>query len=374
MTTDTKRPATDHEARGQEPFDRPDPRALAGLETLVAAVQRQFPGTLPRDGHNSTAGWIKDADRNALRVLRNVLVVPWGRVYQLHTPVPILYQSDPNDHPPLALQVGSLCVPRAALCAQRWGSTYYHWICDGLPRVLRALAARGDWPLLGYFPPFAIDTLALLGVSQLRLLPLTDDERDPTSLYQVDELLLTPYVSCGRPAREELLSVRRALRLALASSSSSCASSPTNARHIVVVRRGGSRRLTNHDEVVAAIRQSLPGEVVCEFGEGVSMRATLELFAGARAVVGVHGSGLANLVFAPDDAPLVELLSPGYANPCFWHLAAALGHPHWWVEAADASHSEHLPAMHRDVTVSPADVVATLLRALGCSPVSASIL
>ncbi len=59
--------------------------------------------------------------------------------------------------------------------------------------------------------------------------------------------------------------------------------------------------------------------------EGRSLGDQAALFADAELVVAPHGAGLTNLVFAPRDCRVVELLSDAYANWCFRYLAAASG-------------------------------------------------
>jgi capsular polysaccharide biosynthesis protein len=49
-------------------------------------------------------------------------------------------------------------------------------------------------------------------------------------------------------------------------------------------------------------------------------------FSAACCVVAPHGAGLANIVFAPPGAALVEVFHPQYRHPCYENLAAACGH------------------------------------------------
>ena len=53
------------------------------------------------------------------------------------------------------------------------------------------------------------------------------------------------------------------------------------------------------------------------------------LFGHARLVVGPHGAGLTNLIFAPAGALVYELVPQAYDNPCFRVLADNCGLLHW---------------------------------------------
>jgi hypothetical protein len=67
---------------------------------------------------------------------------------------------------------------------------------------------------------------------------------------------------------------------------------------------GRRRRILNHDEVVTVL-DAYGFETVAS--EDLSIREQIDLFAEAEAVLGVHGAGLTNAVFAPSGAHLIEL-------------------------------------------------------------------
>lgn len=58
----------------------------------------------------------------------------------------------------------------------------------------------------------------------------------------------------------------------------------------------------------------------------MSFADQVQLFGEAEIIVGPHGAGFANAVFAQPGATLIELFSPHYINGCFWALANACGH------------------------------------------------
>jgi capsular polysaccharide biosynthesis protein len=61
------------------------------------------------------------------------------------------------------------------------------------------------------------------------------------------------------------------------------------------------------------------------YAEGVPWLEQVRRFAAAEVIAGLHGAGLANLVFAPPDATLLELFPPDYFNDCYARLAVTAG-------------------------------------------------
>jgi glycosyl transferase family 61 len=103
-------------------------------------------------------------------------------------------------------------------------------------------------------------------------------------------------------------------------------------RRLFVARTGAAiRRLLNQDEVAAALRGRLGFELVDP--AALTLEEQVEAFRGASVIVGPHGAGLANAVFAARPRLLVEFC---HTQPqLFYHsLAFALGASHYTIDAA----------------------------------------
>ena len=85
----------------------------------------------------------------------------------------------------------------------------------------------------------------------------------------------------------------------------------------------------------------------------LSFREKVDLFAGARAVVGPVGAGLVNIVFCPEGTPLVELLPRNLVVPDYLDLTARLDMPHYPLICAREAESGHRATADRqdDLTV-----------------------
>jgi len=87
-------------------------------------------------------------------------------------------------------------------------------------------------------------------------------------------------------------------------------------------RRAKRRRLVNEAELEARLGRM---GFVCLQPELRSVAEQAALFSAAKWVVAPHGAGLANLVFAPPGALLVELFHPDNQNQTYRNLARACG-------------------------------------------------
>lgn len=94
------------------------------------------------------------------------------------------------------------------------------------------------------------------------------------------------------------------------------------------------RGLANFDELMPAFHRH--GFEVVELS-GMTFDAQVALFREASHVVGVHGAGLTNILFAPRDCAVLEILPPLVATRAYWILASAIGQRYSAVIADDAT-------------------------------------
>jgi|GEM_PF-989424 len=137
-------------------------------------------------------------------------------------------------------------------------------------------------------------------------------------------------------------------------------------------REQTNRRLLNEDAVEAMLAQMgfriiVPGEM--------TVPAQIEAFARARVVVAPHGAALANMVFAPPEATLVEICSSAILHMGeVRYLAGAAGQQVRTVVSEDlgAAPAGGGPEMHRDYRVSVEALRATVSDVLGARSAAAS--
>lgn len=99
---------------------------------------------------------------------------------------------------------------------------------------------------------------------------------------------------------------------------------PDLPRHLFLARRG-TRSISNQAEIEAVLA---PRGFVTLFPEDLSPADQLQLFNTAEAIVGIHGAGLAPLLYCHPDAPLrhlVEILPCGHMTDFYRLMAQQVG-------------------------------------------------
>jgi capsular polysaccharide biosynthesis protein len=195
------------------------------------------------------------------------------------------------------------------------GSNYFHWLFEAVGSVLLArefMPANTRLAVRAGIEPFQVDALVLAGAARELICELPVDH-----LVEFPVLYLPPRAVAGGshfvpPVVESLrtLTPRRVKR----------------DRRLYVAREDAKvKRLVNHDEVLATLRRHGFSVVLAE---GLPVREQIDLFSDAEAVVGAHGAGLANTVFCPPGAVLIELQPAGYKRAraeVYGNLAAVCG-------------------------------------------------
>ncbi len=258
-----------------------------------------------------------------------VAIVPQGRLVSADgiviTPDDLVARESAWDDQHLAdtglvseqrLPVATSVEGAAASLISRWCDAYYHWITDALPRLrILELAGVPEVPLV---VPAALTSwqrrsLELLGIpsEQLR-------RHDGRALRAERLLWPRPAAVTGHTPAWACAWLRERL------------GAPTQARTrklYVTRRRERSRRVSNEHEL---------SELLASYGfeqldpGALPLDEQIQAFSEASVIVGPHGGGLTNLVFA-QRAVVVELFEPSYVNPCFYALATRSGHRYWYL-------------------------------------------
>ena len=202
----------------------------------------------------------------------------------------------------------------------RWHRNYYHWLVYHLPQVMMLQAlGQSDRMLIprdGRLSAVIGDSLAALGVDANEVRPV------PTGALRVDPL----WVVESDRFDPGLL---RALRARIA-----VPGGPPTRRVCLSRELAKKRRLADGGNAFGFL-ESAAFEVVQ--AERLTFREQAALASETGILVGVHGAGLANMVFMPEGSHVVELAHPRYPSPQFYALAAALGLGYWllWGTPAD---------------------------------------
>lgn len=213
---------------------------------------------------------------------------------------------------------------------------YYHWLADYFPRLgLAALPPALPLLVNRDLAGFQRDCLAAVGIGAERLLPV-----DLPAVIHCAELVAPVAATHRQKLHPEAAAwLRRVF----------APGAPTEApRRLYVSRRDATlRRVVNEADLVAAL--AARGFVALVPG-AMSVKAQAQAFSQAKIILGPHGAGLANMIFAPPGAAVIELSAGLRLHPAFMeNLARDLGHRFGRLQCAP------LPAREQRNTVNEQD-------------------
>lgn len=227
----------------------------------------------------------------------------------------------------------------------RLDSNYFHWLIDtcGQLEGLRVYCERtGVEPVIvvrAGAPRFVRESLAILGLDPESVLEwpirsssdLPTDDGGPVAIH-VPTLVVSAWRGYRHGSSRKSLAWLRAAFLhgALGERHFSRANRERGGMFYIQRPRPAWRTIVNDD----AVRTYLEGrsfQVVRP--EEYSLRDQISLFSRASVIVGMHGAGLTNILFAPN-AKLVELVG-SYGGPEYFSMCSGLGNQYTRVQCED---------------------------------------
>jgi hypothetical protein len=211
-----------------------------------------------------------------------------------------------------------------------WATEYYHWLTDYLVQVFAIETYRNRTncdPLVvipSDPPAWLRDSLSLAGIPRTRTVEWTGTRVHCARLAVGSARRHTASTNDGyihSPAALARLGERLRAAVDVEDDDPRC---------LYVSRADAAdRRVRNEDELLDTLdaygfERLVPGDH--------SFEEQVRRFANAEFVVGPHGAGLTNLIFA-EEATLVELFG-SYHNACFFALARGMGHEYACVNAS----------------------------------------
>lgn len=226
---------------------------------------------------------------------------------------------------------------------------YYHWLHDTLERLFRVmewLPEDTKYIVPDNLQPYQRETLRLVGIEEHQLTQFCGDE-----VWDLETLYFSNHTnnsgSHRREADEWLRdNIMRTYRI-----------EPTAPRRRIFISRraAGSRTLANEQAVEEYLQRF--GFETC-VPETLSLRDQVKLSAEAETVVSTHGSGLTNILFAPQGLIVVDMIPPSMMHLAyvFWAMSEELSHRYWYFQIEDV-----LRADHRADTYVPMDKLAATI-------------
>ena len=201
---------------------------------------------------------------------------------------------------------------------------YYHWLLDSLPR-LHLVQKAGLWESIDYFliynreHRFAMEMLLAMGIRDEQII----DTRAAPHLRAQQLVVTSPVRGTGRHAPTWVGAFLKKEFWPLTQQPGSRPFSP----FVYVSRRDASfRRVRNEAEVEELLSNyGFESYALAE----LSFREKVTLFAGARAVVGPVGAGMANILFCQPGTPFIEFLPHNFVVADNLDLTTRLHMPHY---------------------------------------------
>jgi len=200
-----------------------------------------------------------------------------------------------------------------------WSShNYFHFLTEAIPK-LRLFAKAGVQVDKLYAPmsrPYHREMFELFGIDTKRIIPESHHAH-----VQADNVYVPNHRRQVRREETQFL-----YDTAAQQPWSKVAQEPRK-RVYVSRSRMKTRNCLNESEFMPQL-EKLGFE--CHYLEKMTVRQQVELFQQADVIMGPHGAGLGNMVFAPPGTKVIELGTPYRPYDCFGELAAACGHPFYW--------------------------------------------
>ena len=209
----------------------------------------------------------------------------------------------------------------AVLLMGPWSWVYYHWIFEDLTRlwVLDAFPELADMSIVvpAHLTNFQKDSLNALGINDNRLIFFDG------SNWQFDCLYVPSFLgSSGHSFTGHSLRQIDWLRTKLMGALNVQPRDRGNRRLYISRTDTAARRIINEKAIISML-QHYDFEVVRP-GK-LPLVDQVKLFNDAAIICGAHGSGIANHIFAPRHATLVEMHPNSYVNRLHWFSSNILG-------------------------------------------------
>ncbi|CAI7756393.1 unnamed protein product, partial [Closterium sp. NIES-54] len=223
---------------------------------------------------------------------------------------------------------------------------FYHGLIEWLPQFLLLAPLLQKLPniaVLGTPEQWAFYDRVLKPLVGVELAQINRVDIQPNELIFVDQLFMPLYQCCGKPSPAIWRDMRlRALlpphglpffhkhgwhtRGIQPITEKQAAAVLRSDWLVVVARRPGSRRvLDKFEELLEEVKKVFGQEKVRTFDGSLPILEARSLFLQARLFVAGHGAALANMVFMPLGATVLEIRPDRYDNACYHFLASACG-------------------------------------------------
>lgn len=295
-------------------------------------VQREPPANLaPADEYLFRHEYSRDFDATDLFEFRNIVLTSDGEVIRRLRIVKEVEFASTIVQAGSRYVLGSLRRARPApvgageeviAAFNPWsGNNYFHWMCDVLPRIWLLRERVPESTLLlpaSHDVPFVHRTLAPFAPRRVVFF-------DPAQSLWLRRVLVPGHI--GVTGNYHVPTTRSLAQLLCESAGVdpvAKAAAARTGRLVYVTRRRAAYRHVLNEVAVIPMLERLGFEIV--ENESLSFDDQVRLHAGSRALVGIMGANLTNVMFMPEGSAVLQLSKRADAhNNLYWSLASAVG-------------------------------------------------
>lgn len=212
----------------------------------------------------------------------------------------------------LWLQKPKIVKGNIAVIASSGSMNYHHWLFDILPRIellrISGYLEKIDFFIINYENlQFQQETLKILGIHEKKI--ITSNNRNFHYLVQ-GNLFITSHPSILGTINPWVFNfVRNTFLLKIANQKP--------IRLYISRKKAPSRKIINETEFEKFLYEFGFTEI---FAEDFSVQQMSEIVYNAEWIIGVHGSGFANLVFANENVKVIDIVAPHHIDAYYWIL------------------------------------------------------
>jgi capsular polysaccharide biosynthesis protein len=212
------------------------------------------------------------------------------------------------------------------LAGAEFHNHYAHLFCDVMPRI-KLFEEAG---LVGQIPALLPPPSHAFAEEAWRTIGLNEDKSKcwDDTCWQLDGLYLaSPFKKFCSWTPETARWIRAKLAPELVHK-------PVGKKAFYISRNGGPRSILNEEEIIQSLKAY---DITVVKAETLSLRQQIELFSEAGLIIGPHGAGIQNALWAPRGCRVLEMVNARYFSGVYWTLAESLNQPYGLVAGISAS-------------------------------------
>jgi hypothetical protein len=187
-----------------------------------------------------------------------------------------------------------------------WSPNFYHFIVEILPYIITLSKIDQTIPILTCGVKDTNDIVSYFNIKNPIIL------RHEQNIYKTKKMIhMNSYIKY--PLRENIDIVLSHFNKPIISD---------NIFYGIIINRSHNRLLLNISDLKSTLETKYQSVKWILLNDDMPFNNYINYITRAKIIIGVHGAGLTNMIFAPKDVIVIELMPKNFYNLCFSHLAS----------------------------------------------------